>query len=138
MCHSSLCFLDFVVMLNANAGEEAQVIPIEDVDKKCLYKEATSGRVFELVHILGVPDPIWKYEGRELRSLTDEEKRNYLQAVEEVRRLYKKPQEFSPVPVALQTMWQARQARQSTSSIAGIRWPYHNERLMWNLTKIED
>jgi hypothetical protein len=104
MCHSSLCFLDFVVMLNANAGEEAQVIPIEDVDKKCLYKEATSGRVFELVHILGVPDPIWKYEGRELRSLTDEEKRNYLQAVEEVRRLYKKPQEFSPVPAALQTM----------------------------------
>jgi hypothetical protein len=101
-----------------------------------------------LVHILGVPDPIQKYAGNKLlespsspsyqRSLTDEEKRNYLQAVEEVRRLYKKPQEFSPVPVALQTMWQARQARQSTSSIAGIRWPYHNERLMWNLTKIED
>ncbi len=62
MCHSSLCFLDFVVMLYANAGEEAQVIPIEDVNRKCLYKEAASGRVFELVHILGVPDPIQKYK----------------------------------------------------------------------------
>ena len=74
MCHSSLCFLDFIVTLYANAGEEAQVIPIEDVNKKCLYKEAASGRVFELVHILGVPDPIQKYAGRALRSLTDEEK----------------------------------------------------------------
>jgi len=84
---------------------------------------------------LGVPDPIRKYAGRALRSLMDEEKRNYLQAVEEVRRLYKKPQEFSPVPAALQTMWQARENK---SSITGIRWPYHNERLKWNLTKIED
>jgi hypothetical protein len=132
MCHSSLCFLDYVVTLNANAGEEAQVIPIEDVDKKCLYKQAARGRVFELVHILGVPDPIWKYAGRALRSLTGEEKSNYLQAVEEVRRLYKKPQELSPVPAALQTMWQARQ------SIAGIPWPLHNERLRHNLAFIQD
>jgi hypothetical protein len=135
MCHSSLCFLDFVVTLYANAGEEAQVIPIKDVDKKCLYKEAASGRVFELVHILGVPDPIWKYAGRALRSLMDEEKRNYLQAVEEVRRLYKKPQEFSPVPAALQTMWQARQNK---SSIAGMPWPFHNLRLRHNLAFIQD
>jgi hypothetical protein len=61
-------------MLNANASEEAQVIPIEDMDKKCVYKEAASGRVFELVHILGVPDPTQKYAGRVLKSLTDEEK----------------------------------------------------------------
>jgi hypothetical protein len=135
MCHSSLCFLVYIVTLNANAGEEAQVIPIKDVDKKCLYKEAASGRVFELVHILGVPDPIWKYAGRALRSLTDEEKSNYLQAVEEVRRLYKKPQEFSPVPATLQTMWQARQSR---STITGIPWPLHNERLRHNLAFIQD
>jgi len=122
-------------MLYANTGEEAQVIPIEDVDKKCLYKVAASGRVFELVHILGVPDPIQKYAGRALRSLTDEEKRNYLQAVEEVRRLYKKPQEFSPVPATLQTMWQARQNK---SSIAGIPWPFHNFRLRHNLAFIQD
>jgi hypothetical protein len=136
MCHSSLCFLDFVVTLYANAGEEAQVIPIEDVDKKCLYKEAASGRVFELVHILGVPETIRKYARRALRSLTDEEKKNYLQAVEAVQRLYyKKPQEFSPVPAALQTMWQARQNK---SSIAGIPWPFHNLRLRYNLAFIQD
>ncbi len=82
-----------------------------------------------------VPDPIWKYAGRALRSLTDEEKRNYLQAVEEVHRLYKKPQEFSPVPAALQTMWQARQSR---STITGIPWPLHNERLRHNLAFIQD
>jgi len=46
MCHSSSCFLDFVVTLYANAGEEALVIPIKDVNKKCLYKEAASGREF--------------------------------------------------------------------------------------------
>jgi hypothetical protein len=135
MCHSSSCFLDFVVTLYANAGEEALVIPIKDVNKKCLYKEAASGRVFELVHILGVPDPIRKYAGKALRSLTDEEKRKNKQALKEVLELYKKPQEFSPVLAALQTMWQARQNK---SSITGIRWPYHNERLKWNLTKIED
>jgi hypothetical protein len=39
MCHSSLCFLDFVIMLNANAGEEAQVIPIEDVDKNVFTRK---------------------------------------------------------------------------------------------------
>jgi len=135
MCHSSLCFLDFVVTLYANAGEEAQVIPIEDVNKKCLYKEAASGRVFELVHILGVPDPIRKYAGRALRSLTDEEKRKNKQALKEVLELYKKPQEFSPVPAALQTMWQARQNK---SSIAGIPWPMHNLRLRRNLAFIQD
>ena len=48
MCHSSLCFLVFVVTLDANAAEEAQVIPIEDVNKTCLYKEAASGRVFKV------------------------------------------------------------------------------------------
>ena len=68
------------------------------------------------------------------RSLINEEKRKNKQALKEVLEL-KKPQEFSPVPTALQTMWQARQSK---SSIAGIRWPYHNERLKWNLTKIED
>ena len=145
MCHSSLCFLDFVVTLDANAGEEAQVIPIEDVNKTCLYKEAVSGRVFELVHILGVPDPIRKYAGNKLlespyspslhRSLTDEEKGRNKQAVREVLELYKKPQEFSPVPVALQTMWQARQNK---SSIAGIPWPMHNIRLRRNLDYIQD
>jgi hypothetical protein len=145
MCHSSLCFLDFVVTLYANAGEEAQVIPIEDVNKTCRYKEAASGRAFELVHILGVPDPIRKYIGNKLlespyspshhRSLTDEEKRKNKEAVKEVLELYKKPQEFSPVPAALQTMWQARQNK---SSISAIRWPNLNERLKHNLTKIED
>ena len=110
MCHSSPCFLDFFVTLYANAGEEAQVIPIEDVNKTCLYKEAASGRVFELVHILGVPDPIRKYTGNKLlespyspshhRSLTDEEKRKNKEAVKEVLELYKKPQEFRPVPAA--------------------------------------
>jgi hypothetical protein len=135
MCHSALCFLDFVVMLYANAGEEAQVIPIKDVNKKCLYKEAASGRVFELVHILGVPDPIWKYAGRALRSLTDEEKKKNKQVLKEVLELYKKPQEFSPVPAALQTIWQARQNK---SSIAGIPWPFHNLRLRHNLAFIQD
>jgi hypothetical protein len=135
MCHSSLCFLDFVVMLYANTGEEAQVIPIKDVNKKCLYKEAASGRVFELVHILGVPDPIRKYAGRALRSLTDEEKRKNKQALKEVLELYKKPQEFSPVPAALQTMWQARQNK---SSIARIPWPFHNLRLRHNLAFVQD
>jgi hypothetical protein len=148
MCHSSLCFLDFIVMLYANTGEEAQVIPIEGVNKTCLYKEAASGRAFELVHILGVPNPIWKYAGNNMlespyspsyqRSLTNEEKRKNKQALKEVLKLYKKPQEFSSVPVALQTMWQARQTRQSKSSITGIRWPYHNERLKYNLIKIKD
>jgi hypothetical protein len=145
MCHSSLCFLDFIVTLYANAGEEAQVIPIEDVNKKCLYKEAASGRVFELVHILGVPDPIWKYTGNKLlespyspsyhRSLIDEKKRKNKQALKEVLELYKKLQEFSPVPAALQTMWQARQNK---SSIAGIPWPMHNLRLRRNLDYIQD
>jgi hypothetical protein len=135
MCHSSLCFLDFVVTLYANAGEEAQVIPIEDVNKKCLYKEAASGRVFELVHMLGVPDPIRKYVGRVLRSLTNEEKRKNKEALKEVLKLYKKPQEFSPVPAALQTMCQARQNK---SSIAGIPWPMHNLRLRHNLAFIQD
>jgi hypothetical protein len=135
-------------MLYANTGEEAQVIPIEGVNKTCLYKEAASGRAFELVHILGVPNPIWKYAGNNMlespyspsyqRSLTNEEKRKNKQALKEVLKLYKKPQEFSSVPVALQTMWQARQTRQSKSSITGIRWPYHNERLKYNLIKIKD
>jgi hypothetical protein len=84
MCHSSLCFINFIVTLYTNASEETQVIPIEGVNKTCLYKEAACGRVFELVHILGVPYPIWKYAGNKLleshysplyqRSLTDEEK----------------------------------------------------------------
>jgi hypothetical protein len=133
------------ITCRANAGEEAQVIPIEDVNKKCLYKEAASGRVFELVHILGVPDPIRKYTGNKLlespyspsyhRSLTDEEKRKNKQVLKEVLELYKKPQEFSPVPAALQTMWQARQNK---SSIAGIPWPMHNLRLTHNLSFIQD
>jgi len=72
------------------------------------------------------------------RSLTNEEKRKNKEALKEVLELYKKPQEFSPVPAALQTRWQARQARQSKSSIMGIRWLYHNERLKYNLIKIED
>jgi hypothetical protein len=145
MCHSSLCFLDFIVTLYENAGEEAQVIPIEDVNKTCHYKEAASGRVFELVHILGVPDPIRKYTGNKLlespyspsyhRSLTDEEKRRNKQAVKEVLELYRKPQEFSPIPAALQTMWQVRQNK---SSIAGIPWPMHNLRLRCNLDYIQD
>jgi len=135
-------------MLYANAGEEAQVIPIEGVNKTCLYKEAASGRAFELVHILGVSNPIRKYTENNMlespyspsyqRSLTNEEKRKNKEALKEVLELYKKPQEFSPVPAALQTMWQARQARQSKSSIMGIRWLYHNERLKYNLIKIED
>jgi hypothetical protein len=54
MCHSSLCLVDFIVTLYTNASEETQVIPIEGVNKTCLYKEAACGRVFELVHILGV------------------------------------------------------------------------------------
>ena len=145
MCHSSLCFLDFVVTLDANAAEEAQVIPIEGVNKTCLYKEAASGRVFELVHILGVPTPIRKYVGDKLvespyspslhRSLTDEEKGRNKQAVRDVLELYKKPQEFSPVPAVLQTMWQARQNK---SSIAGIPWIMHNQRLRGNLNYIQD
>ena len=69
------------------------------------------------------------------RSLINEEKRKNKQALKQVLELYKKPQEFSPVPAALQTMWQARQ---SISSIAGIRLPNHNERLKHNLIKIED
>jgi hypothetical protein len=98
-----------------------------------------------LVHILGVPDPIQKYAGNKLlespsspsyqRSLTNEEKRNYLQAVEEVRKLYKKPQEFSPVPATLQTKWQARQSK---SSLGKTPWPLHNLRLAHQLDYIQD
>jgi hypothetical protein len=127
MYHSSLCFLDFVVMLYANAGEEAQVIPIEDVNKTCRYKEAASGRVFELVHILGVPDPIRKYAGNKLlespyspsyqRSLTNEEKRKNKQALKEVLELYKKPQEFSPVPAACEHTAHKRSSRITTRSL---------------------
>jgi hypothetical protein len=62
-------------------------------------------------------------------------KRKNKEAVKEVLELYTKPQEFSPVPAALQTMWQARQNK---SSITGIRWPFLNERLKRNLNKIED
>jgi hypothetical protein len=62
-------------------------------------------------------------------------KRKNKQALKQVLELYKKPQEFSPVPAALQTMWQARQGK---SYIAGIRWPNHNERLKHNLTMIKD
>jgi hypothetical protein len=87
------------------------------------------------VHILGVPDPIWKYAGRALRSLTDEEKKKNKQVLKEVLELYKKPQAFSPVPATLQTMWQARQNK---SSIAGIPWPFHNLRLRHNLAFIQD
>jgi hypothetical protein len=90
MCHSSLPFLDFLITLCANAGEKTKVIPIEG-SKNCHYKEVASGRVFELVHILGVPDPIRKYAGNKLlespyspsyqRSLTNEEKRKNKQAL---------------------------------------------------------
>jgi len=80
-----------------------------------VYKEVASGSAFKLVHKLGVPEPIWKYSGTKLlespyslscrKILTDEEKRNNLQELKEVPKLYKKPQVFSLVAATLQTMW---------------------------------